>query len=168
MPVNTRDDLINEHCVILINGLQQLISVLPKIAGAVREKCFNEIIESYLEIAKKQADDISQLVVRNVDNDFESSDKGMNGLIKQLYDILAEEGNPRIREIALGMIIYKSLYYFLADYHALFIIAHHMKQKQIEQKARHNRKEINECKNHFVKCFTGSLLQKSTSTQTHE
>ncbi len=124
-------DLLKHAILDLYSAEEQIIKGLPKIMASVNDRQLKEVLNSHVQITKKQKErldavkgifiDVSEQVNGNFfSNLFGGSDavkcKGIEGLIREAQKLLKEEMTPEATDAAIVGAVQKIKHYEIAAY----------------------------------------------------
>lgn len=114
--LNTPNDLLIEEIKDLYSAENQLIKALPKMAKAASDESLKQGFLDHLEETKVHAERLEEVAKL-----LEVSPKGkvckaMQGLIEEGSEVIEEEGNPSVKDLALITAAQKVEHYEISGY----------------------------------------------------
>jgi ferritin-like metal-binding protein YciE len=132
--MKTLHDLFIEQLKDMSSAERQLVAALPKMAKAANSQELRQAFEQHLEVTKSQADRLSQIFDMVGASAGRKKCKGMEGLIAEGEELMAEEGMaPAVKDAGLIAAAQKVEHYEIASYGTLRTFADMMGHKQASQ-----------------------------------
>jgi len=115
MGLNSLDDVLHEQVKDLLSAEKQLVAALPKVASAATSQELKKAIEEHLEETKthvKRLEEVQEILgVSGA-----TTCKGMQGLVAEGEEVLAEGGDPIAKDAAIIAGAQRIEHYEIAGY----------------------------------------------------
>lgn len=131
--VSNLEDLLVEDLKDLYSAESQLIHALPKMAKAASSEELKTAFQDHLEQTKQQKDRIEQMFQNLQGTPRGKKCAGMEGLIKEGEEIMAEDMTPEVKDAALLAAAQKVEHYEISGYGTAATYADMLGKKEVAQ-----------------------------------
>lgn len=114
--IKTIEDLLAQEIKDLYSAETQLVKALPKMAKAAADPELRAGFESHLEDTKTHVDRLEQVAQLLDTTPRGKSCKAMKGLIEEGSEVIDEDGDPAVKDLALIVAAQKVEHYEIAGY----------------------------------------------------
>jgi ferritin-like metal-binding protein YciE len=131
MKLESLDNLLIHELKDLLSAEKQLVKALPKMAKGAESEALRSAIEEHLEQTKTHVDRLEKAFSLLSKSPRAEHCKGMEGLIEEGSDLLAEEGSPSVKDAALIGAAQKVEHYEIAAYGTAKALAERLGQSDV-------------------------------------
>lgn len=114
--LNTLEDLLVEEIKDLFSAESQLVKALPKMAKAASDSTLSEAFETHLEETKVHVTRLEEVAELLECTPRGKTCKAMKGLLEEGEEVLKEEGEPSVKDLALIAAAQKVEHYEISGY----------------------------------------------------
>jgi ferritin-like metal-binding protein YciE len=116
MPLDSLNDVLTEQIEDLYSAEQQLVSALPKVAGAAHSDELRSAFEEHLEETRGHVTRLQDILGQLGIDSPSAHCKGMEGLIAEGEEIIRMQGDPVAKDAALIAAAQRIEHYEIAGY----------------------------------------------------
>lgn len=126
MKLDTLRDVFAEQLNDLRSAEQQLVTALPKMAGAASSDELRQAFEEHLNQTRDHLDRIEDVIATTGITSTGEECKGMKGLIEEGEGIISATGDPMAKDAALIAAAQRVEHYEIAAYGTVVTLADHL------------------------------------------
>jgi ferritin-like metal-binding protein YciE len=164
MGLNSLDDVLREQVKDLVSAETQLIAALPKVAQAAHSEELSKAISEHLEETRVHAQRLEQ-VATLIGAGGATTCKGMQGLVAEGEEVLAEAGDPIARDAAIIGAAQRIEHYEIAAYGTAKALAAELDQTEAEQLLSQTLDEESAADKLLTKIATGGLFKSGVNKE---
>jgi ferritin-like metal-binding protein YciE len=130
MKLDTLDDLFLHELKDLLSAEKQLVKALPKMAKAATSEKLRAGFEKHLEQTKGHVERLDTIFEQLVKTARAETCKAMEGLVKEGAELIAEDGDPMVKDAALIGAAQRVEHYEIAAYGTTRTLAEQLGHKE--------------------------------------
>jgi len=131
MSLSTLKDLLIEELKDLYSAENQLTKALPRLAKAAQSEELRAAFETHLEETEEHATRIEQIMKQLGESPKGKKCKAMEGLVEEGKEIIEEDAEPGIKDLALIVAAQKVEHYEIAGYGSARTLAELLGEEEI-------------------------------------
>ena len=131
--ISTPNDLLVEELKDLYNAENQLLKALPKMAKAAEADELKEAFQNHLKQTEGQVKRLDKVFKKLGETGKGKKCKAMEGLIEEAKEILEEDYEPALRDLALIVAAQKVEHYEIAGYGSARTLAELLEEDEIAE-----------------------------------
>ena len=163
MRVTNANSLLEEELKDIYDFEKRLVRAIPKMAKAATSEELRSGLTEHLEVTKNQVKRIEQVfVLLDIPAKAKTCD-GMKGIIAEGDEMLQEDIEPTLRDVAIAGAARRVEHYEMAAYSAAIAIAKHLDNNKVADLLKENRDEEREADDQLGK-LADRMLRSSASS----
>jgi ferritin-like metal-binding protein YciE len=163
MRVTNANSLLEEELKDIYDFEKRLVRAIPKMAKAATSEELRSGLMEHLEVTKNQVKRIEQVfVLLDIPAKAKTCD-GMKGIIAEGDEMLQEDIEPTLRDVAIAGAARRVEHYEMAAYSAAIAIAKHLDNNKVADLLKENRDEEREADDQLGK-LADRMLRSSASS----
>jgi ferritin-like metal-binding protein YciE len=131
--LNTLEDLLVQEIKDLYSAENQLVKALPKMAKAASDPALKEGIEKHLEETKVHVQRLEQIAELLEASPKGKACKAMQGLVEEGAEILGEDGDDTVKDLAIIGAAQKVEHYEIASYGTARALAESLGMEEVAE-----------------------------------
>lgn len=159
MQFNSLQDVLIEQLGDLYSAEQQLVLALPKVSGATSDGKLREAIDEHLDETRAHVRRLEQIFEQLGISAPAEKCKGMEGLIAEGDEIVAAQGDPAAKDVALIAAAQRVEHYEIAAYGTARTLAAELGHDDVETLLNETLDEESNADKLLTKIATGGMLK---------
>jgi ferritin-like metal-binding protein YciE len=131
--ISTPNDLLVEELKDLYNAENQLLKALPKMAKAAEAEELRDAFQNHLKQTEAQVKRLDKVFKKLGENSKGKKCQAMEGLIAEAKEIMEEDYEPAVRDLALIVAAQKVEHYEIAGYGSARTLAELLQEDEIAE-----------------------------------
>jgi ferritin-like metal-binding protein YciE len=157
MKLATLDDLFLHELKDLLSAEKQLVKALPKMAKAATSEKLRDGFEKHLEQTKGHVERLETVFEQLGKTPRAETCKAMEGLVKEGADLIAEDGDPMVKDAALIGAAQRVEHYEIAAYGTTRTLAEQLGHKDAVKLLQQTLDEEKETNDELTKLATSEI-----------
>jgi ferritin-like metal-binding protein YciE len=138
MKLNSLEDLLLHELRDLYSAEMQIMKALPKLTQAAASPALAEVFAAHLDETERQLDRLDTIFEDLGEATHGASCPAMEGLLEEGQEIVAEEGDPAVKDAALIAAAQRVEHYEIAGYGAARTFAEQLGYSEIAELLQHS------------------------------
>jgi ferritin-like metal-binding protein YciE len=168
MSLNTIDELLVEEIKDIYSAETQLLQALPELASAASSQELKDGFEQHLHETEEQVQRLEQVFnILGIQGDGKTCE-GMAGLIRESRQIVAEPGDPAVKDAALIAAAQKVEHYEIATYGTICALADQLDDEEVKDILGRNLESEKDADDKLTRLAQGGLFSSGINKRAEQ